>query len=62
MESAIHYPAQEMLSKLDIAFEYPWSPALPQIRSAYLQPSAVALEQIRKNQEAAKLVRETGLI
>ena len=59
-------PASEMLSKLDITFEYPLvasavaNPILKPIGE--LQPPALTLEQIGNDQEAAKLLRQAGLI
>ena len=59
-------PAQEMLSKLDITFEYPLvagvaaNPVLKPIGE--LQPPSLTLKQIGDDSDAAKLLREAGLI
>src|SRR5271154_142160 len=59
-------PAQEMLSKLDIDFEYPLAagvaanPILKPIGE--VQPPALTLKQIGDDQDAAKLLREAGLV
>ena len=59
-------PTQEMLSKLDIDFEYPLAagvaanPILKPIGE--LQPPALTVKQIGDDQDAAKLLREAGLI
>jgi iron(III) transport system substrate-binding protein len=59
-------PIQEMLSNLDITFEYPLvagvaaNPALKPVNE--LQPPDVSLKQIGDDREAAKLLREAGLI
>jgi iron(III) transport system substrate-binding protein len=59
-------PGPKMLSKLDVIFEYPLvagavaNPILKPIRE--LQPPEVTLDQIGNDQEAAKLLREAGLI
>jgi iron(III) transport system substrate-binding protein len=58
--------AQEMLSKLDITFEYPLvagvaaNPLLKPVGE--LQPPALTLQQIGDDSDAAKLLREAGLI
>jgi iron(III) transport system substrate-binding protein len=59
-------PVQEMLSKLDITFEYPLvagvaaNPALKPVSE--LQPPDLSLRQIGDDRDAAKLLREAGLI
>jgi iron(III) transport system substrate-binding protein len=59
-------PAQEMLAKLDITFEYPLAagvaanPALKPMSE--LSPPALTLKQIGDDRDAAKLLREAGLI
>jgi iron(III) transport system substrate-binding protein len=59
-------PAQEMLSKLDITFEYPLvagveaNPILEPFGE--LHPPALTVEQIGDDRDAAKLLREAGLI
>ena len=59
-------PAQEMLSNLDITFEYPLASGVAANAllkpMAELQPPAVEIRQIGDDQDAAKLLREAGLI
>jgi len=59
-------PAQEMISKLDITFEYPLvagvaaNPILKPMNE--LQPPSLTLKQLGDDRDAAKLLREAGLI
>jgi iron(III) transport system substrate-binding protein len=59
-------PAQEMLSKLDITFEYPLAPGVaanPVLKPmSELSPPPLTLKQIGDDVDAAKLLREAGLI
>ncbi len=59
-------PAQDMLSRLDITFEYPLvegveaNPILKPMRE--LEPPSLTIRQIGDDLEAARLLREAGLI
>ncbi len=59
-------PAQETISKLDITFEYPLvagvaaNPILKPMNE--LQPPSLTLKQLGDDRDAAKLLREAGLI
>jgi iron(III) transport system substrate-binding protein len=59
-------PAQEMLAKLDITFEYPLAAGVaanPVLKPmSELSPPALTLKQIGDDRDAAKLLREAGLI
>ena len=59
-------PAQEMLAKLDVTFEYPLAAGVaanPLLKPmGELQPPDLSLKQIGDDRDAAKLLREAGLI
>jgi iron(III) transport system substrate-binding protein len=59
-------PAQEMLGKLDITFEYPLAAGVaanPVLKPmSELSPPHLTLKQIGDDRDAAKLLREAGLI
>ncbi len=59
-------PAQEMLAKLDITFEYPLAAGVaanPVLKPmSELSPPHLTLKQIGDDRDAAKLLREAGLI
>ena len=59
-------PAQEMLANLDITFEYPLAPGVaanPVLKPMNeLSPPPLTLKQIGDDGDAAKLLREAGLI
>ena len=59
-------PAQEMLAKLDITFEYPLTAGVaanPVLKPmSELSPPPLTLKQIGDDRDAAKLLREAGLI
>ena len=59
-------PAQEMLAKLDITFEYPLAAGVaanPVLKPmSELSPPPLTLKQIGDDRDAAKLLREAGLI
>jgi iron(III) transport system substrate-binding protein len=59
-------PAQEMISNLDITFEYPLVPGVaanPILKPmSELQPPSLSLKQLGDDRDAAKLLREAGLI
>lgn len=59
-------PAQEMVSKLDITFEYPLVPGVaanPVLKPfAELAPPPLTVKEIGDDRDAAKLLREAGLI
>lgn len=59
-------PAQEMLGKLDITFEYPLAAGVaanPLLKPmGELQPPDLTLKQIGDDRDAAKLLRDAGLI
>ena len=59
-------PAQEMLGKLDITFEYPLAAGVaanPVLKPmSELSPPHLTLKQIGDDSDAAKLLREAGLI
>src|SRR5271157_5065911 len=59
-------PAQELVSKLDITFEYPLASGVAANSllkpMTELQPPALSLKQIGDDRDAAKLLREAGLI
>src|SRR5271157_1159179 len=62
----VSQPAQDMISKLDITFEYPLvagvaaNPILKPMNE--LQPPSLTLKQLGDDRDAAKLLREAGLI
>ncbi len=59
-------PVQEMIAKSDVDFEYPLvsgvaaNPALPAFTT--LQPPVLTIKQLGDDQDAAKLLRQAGLI
>ena len=59
-------PTQEMVSHLDITFEYPLAPGVaanPALKPmAELSPPSITLKEIGDDREAARLLREAGLI
>ena len=59
-------PAQELMAHLDITFEYPLAPGVaanPALKPmAELSPPKITLKQIGDDRDAAKLLREAGLI
>jgi iron(III) transport system substrate-binding protein len=59
-------PAQELMAHLDITFEYPLAPGVaanPALKPmAELSPPKITLKEIGDDREAAKLLREAGLI
>jgi iron(III) transport system substrate-binding protein len=59
-------PAQELVSKLNITFEYPLAPGVaanPLLKSmSELQPPSLTLKQLGDDRDAARLLREAGLV
>jgi iron(III) transport system substrate-binding protein len=59
-------PAQELMAHLDVTFEYPLAPGVaanPVLKPmSELSPPKITLKQIGDDREAAKLLREAGLI
>ena len=59
-------PAQELMAHLDVTFEYPLAPGVaanPALKPmSELSPPKITLKQIGDDREAAKLLREAGLI